>query len=92
MHLRLALSHFGFSKKDPNSKYRDTFVSHCIAERYRRKVKRGFKCKGQFRQNSIVIHVKDGTIAIRIDRSKNDNDFIKRTEYERVFILLQKCK
>ena len=29
MHLRLALSHFGFSKKDPNSKYRDTFVSHC---------------------------------------------------------------
>ena len=36
--------------------------------------------------------VKDGTIAIRIDRSKNDNDFIKRTEYERVFILLQKCK
>ena len=38
------------------------------------------------------ITVKDGTIAIRIDRSKNDNDFIKRTEYERVFILLQKCK
>ena len=32
MHLRLALSHFGFSKKDPNSKYRDTFVSHCIVE------------------------------------------------------------
>ena len=35
------------------------------------------------------VYVKDGTIAIRSDRPKNDNDFIKRTEYERVFILLQ---
>ena len=41
------------------------------------------------RKNPIV---KNGTIAIRINKSKNDNDFIKRTEYERVFILLQKCK